>query len=71
MTTHEEAEEWKRARAIVPQWRSTQKDEVVAACGDNVRLLTKVLVLLDQDERQELIACWSLRGQRGREPLAR
>lgn len=59
MTTHEEAAEWERARALVPQWRSNQKDEVVAACGNNVRLLTKLLVLLDQEERQALIASWS------------
>ena len=59
MTAHEEAEEWETARSLVPQWRSSHQEEVVAACGKNIRLLTKLLVLLDQEERQELIARWS------------
>lgn len=59
MTAHEEAEEWERARQLVPQWRSSRQDDVIATCGKNVRLLTKLLVLLDHEERQDLIASWS------------
>lgn len=56
---NEEAEEWERARQLVPQWRCGATAEVIAACGKNIRLLTKLLVLLDQEERQGLIEKWS------------
>lgn len=61
MAIHDEPEEWERARQLVPQWRTGRKTHVIAACGSNVRLLTKLLVLLDQQEREELIASWSVR----------
>lgn len=59
MTMRDEADEWEQARQLVPRWRSSGRNEVLATCKSDIRLLTKLLVLLDQKERQELIASWS------------
>lgn len=59
MPVNDEAAEWETARQLLPQWRSSGKKEVVASCEKNIRLLTKLLVLLDQEERQDLIERWS------------
>jgi hypothetical protein len=60
MNSSDEAEqdEWKHARDLAAQWRAGQKHEVLASTEHSTRLLTKLLVLLNEDESRELKRIW-------------